>query len=78
MLTNLVYCSLLKIKLMAKHTTLKRGQLLKYIGKRWKNLNISNPFMKFLGYDGNGFADLWVEYQGRTLFLSIKEVELAV
>ena len=78
MLTNLVYCSLLKIKLMAKHTTLKRGQLLKYIGKRWKNLNISNPFMKFLGYDGNGFADLWVEYQGRTLFISIKEVELAV
>ncbi|SDP85616.1 hypothetical protein SAMN05428975_3050 [Mucilaginibacter sp. OK268] len=78
MLTNLVFCSLLKIKLMAKHTTLKRGQLLKYIGKRWKNLNISNPFMKFLGYDGNGFADLWVEYQGRTLFISIKEVELAV
>ena len=78
MLINLVYRSLLKIKLMAKHTTLKRGQLLKYIGKRWKNLNISNPFMKFLGYDGNGFADLWVEYQGRTLFISIKEVELAV
>jgi hypothetical protein len=78
MLINLVYCSLLKIKLMAKHTTLKRGQLLKYIGKRWKNLYISNPFMKFLGYDGNGFADLWVEYQGRTLFISIKEVELAV
>lgn len=62
---------------MAKHTTLKRGQILKYIGKRWKNLNISNPFMKFLGYDGNGFADLWVEYQGRLLFISIKEVELA-
>ncbi|MBB6108264.1 hypothetical protein [Mucilaginibacter lappiensis] len=62
---------------MAKHTTLKRGQLLKYIGKRWKNLNISSPFMKFLGYDGNGFADMWVEYQGRTLFISIKEVELA-
>ena len=78
MLTNLVYCSLLKIKLMAKHTTLKRGQLLKYIGKRWKNLNISNPIVKFLGYDSNGFADLWVEYQGRTLFISIKEVELAV
>jgi hypothetical protein len=64
---------------MAKHTTLKRGQLLKYIGKRWKNLNISsNTFMKFLGYDGNGFADVWVEYQGRLLFLSLKEVELAV
>ncbi|MGF7040237.1 hypothetical protein [Mucilaginibacter lappiensis] len=65
---------------MAKHTTLKRGQLLKYIGKRWKNLNIisGNSFMKFLGYDGNGFADVWVEYQGRLLFLSIKEVELAV
>ncbi|HMG10551.1 MAG TPA: hypothetical protein VK609_18695 [Mucilaginibacter sp.] len=56
---------------MAKHTTLKRGQLLKYIGKRWKNLNIisGNAFMKFLGYDGNGFADVWVEYQGRLLFL---------
>ena len=65
---------------MAKHTTLKRGQLLKYIGKRWKNLNIisGNSFMKFLGYDSNGFADVWVEYQGRLLFLSIKEVELAV
>jgi hypothetical protein len=64
---------------MAKHTTLKRGQLLKYIGKRWNNLNISNPFMKFLGYDdGSGFADLWVEYQGRTLLISVKEVELAV
>ena len=60
---------------MAKHTTLKRGQLLKYIGKRWKNLNIisSNSFMKFLGYDGSGFADVWVEYQGRLLFHSIKE-----
>jgi hypothetical protein len=56
---------------MAKHTTLKRGQLLKYIGKRWKNLNImsGNSFMKFLGYDSNGFADVWVEYQGRLLLL---------
>ncbi|MDN3551133.1 hypothetical protein [Mucilaginibacter aquaedulcis] len=63
---------------MAKHTTLKRGQLLKYIGKRWKNLNItSNHFLKFLGYDGSGFADIWVEYQGRLLFISIKEIELA-
>ncbi|WP_295716814.1 hypothetical protein [Mucilaginibacter sp.] len=58
------------------NTTLKSGQLLKYIGKRWKNLNISNPFMKFLGYDGNGFADVWVEYQGRLMLLAIKEVEL--
>jgi hypothetical protein len=61
---------------MAKHTTLKRGQLLKYIGKRWKNLNIGNPFMKFLGYDSNGFADVWVEYQGRLMLLALKEVEL--
>ena len=63
---------------MAKHTTLKRGQLLKYIGKRWKNLNITNPIVKFLGYDSNGFADAWVEYQGRLLFISLKEVELAI
>lgn len=62
---------------MAKHTTLKRGQLLKYIGKRWTNLNISNPIMKFLGYDGNGFADIWVEYQGRLMLLAVGEVELA-
>jgi hypothetical protein len=61
---------------MAKHTTLKRGQLLKYIGKRWKNLNISNPIMKFLGYDSNGFADVWVEYQGRLMLLAIGDVEL--
>lgn len=61
---------------MAKHSTLKSGQLLKYIGKRWKKLNIGHPVMKFLGYDGSGFADVWVEYQGRLLFLSLKEVEL--
>jgi hypothetical protein len=77
MLINLVFCSPLKIKLMSKHTMLKSGQLLKYIGKRWSNLNISNPFMKFLGYDGNGFADVWVEYQGRLMLLALKEVEMA-
>ncbi|WP_184543930.1 hypothetical protein [Mucilaginibacter sp. FT3.2] len=64
---------------MAKHTTLKQGQLLKYIGKRWKNLNISsNPIIKFLGYDSNGFADVWVEYQGRLMLLALKDVELAM
>jgi hypothetical protein len=58
---------------MAKHT-LKSGQLLKYIGKTWKNLNISHP-LKFMGYDGNGFADIWVEYQGKLMLLALKDVE---
>lgn len=57
---------------MAKHT-LKSGQLLKYIGKTWKNL-IGHP-LKFMGYDGNGFADIWVEYQGRLMLLALKDVE---
>ncbi|MFC0518818.1 hypothetical protein ACFFGT_31685 [Mucilaginibacter angelicae] len=58
---------------MAKHT-LKSGQLLKYIGKKWKDLHIGHP-LKFMGYDENSFADIWVEYQGKLMLLALKDVE---
>lgn len=55
---------------------LTEGTKLKYIGKGFENFDRDKPYMSFLGYDSHGWTDLWVEYDGRKMCVSSKEVEV--
>jgi hypothetical protein len=62
---------------MKKTHQLAEGTKLKYTGKGFENFDKDNPYMTFLGYDSHGWTDLWVDYNGKKMCVSINEVEVA-
>jgi len=55
---------------------LLEGLELLYSGKAFKGFKEENPFVTFLGWDSNGWSNIWVKYSGRAIFTSIKDVML--
>jgi hypothetical protein len=55
---------------------LKKGQTLKYIGKPFMGFDIEDPLVNFLGYDSNGWSDIWIVYKEKQLMVNIKDVEI--
>lgn len=55
---------------------LKEGQLLKYMGKGTGNLEREKVEATFLGYDSNGWDDIWIECEGQKLQVSCSEIEV--
>jgi hypothetical protein len=55
---------------------LNPGTNLRYIGKSFEALNPAKPEMTFLGYDSNSWTDIWVDYGGAKLYVSIYDVEV--
>ncbi|RYZ95389.1 MAG: hypothetical protein EOP47_25945 [Sphingobacteriaceae bacterium] len=62
---------------MNKHDKLVEGLELKYTGRGFAGFIEENPFVVFLGYDVLGWSNIWVRYNGRYIFTSIFDVELA-
>ena len=61
---------------MKKTNQITEGTKLRYIGKGFKNFDSEDPYMDFLGYDSHGWTDVWVEYNGEKMCVSINEVEV--
>lgn len=55
---------------------LLEGLELLYTGKAFKGFREENPFVTFLGYDSNGWSNIWVKYGNRRIFTSLKDVVL--
>ncbi|MEJ6979084.1 hypothetical protein WG906_01400 [Pedobacter sp. P351] len=55
---------------------LTEGVKLVYVGKGFEQFHIDFPYMDFLGYDTQGWDDIWVAYRGRKLFISRQDVEI--
>lgn len=60
---------------MSKHSTLQEGQLLLYKGQEFEQFDKQQPYMDFLGYDSNGWTDLWVNYNGNKMRVDRADVE---
>lgn len=55
---------------------LLEGLELLYTGKAFQGFREENPFVTFLGYDSNGWSDIWVKYGKLKIFTSLKDVVL--
>jgi hypothetical protein len=64
------------LSLMITKEELLEGQELLYTGKAFTGFREENPFVTFLGYDSNGWSNIWVKYGGRTIFTSLRDVML--
>ncbi len=62
---------------MSNDENLVEGLTLKYIGKAFAGFCEENPFVTFLGYDGVGWFNIWVKYNGNYIFTSVYDVEHA-
>jgi hypothetical protein len=62
---------------MSKFSTLEEGQLLLYKGRQFEEFDNQHPYMEFLGYDSNGWTDLWVSYKGSKMRVDRMDVEPA-
>lgn len=60
-----------------KKKEIAEGTRLRYVGKGFENFNAESPYVDFLGYDSHGWSDVWVEYNGEKICLSLNEVEIA-
>ncbi len=60
---------------MINNQLLEEGQTLKYTGKGFEHYDKDQPLMKFLGYDSNGWGELWVDYNGQRIPVFITDVE---
>ena len=54
-----------------------KGTRLKYIGQNHENFRKEQPYMEFLGFDSNGWDDIWVNYNGKYFCIDCHEVERA-
>ena len=61
---------------MISKEELLEGLELLYTGKAFKGFREENPFVTFLGYDSNGWTNIWVKYGGRKIFTSLRDVML--
>jgi hypothetical protein len=71
--------NLLSIKI---YETMNKNHLtdktkLKYTGQHFEGFEHEKPYMTFLGYDCNGWYTIWVDYLGKTMFVTVHDVELA-
>lgn len=55
---------------------LKKGQIFKYIGKPFLNFKATEPEVTFLGYDSNGWNEIWVAYKSVPIMILLKDIEL--
>lgn len=61
---------------MKQTNQLTEGTKLIYRGKGFEGFQQNQPYMEFLGYDSNGWRDLWVEYNGKRLCITTNDVEI--
>lgn len=52
------------------------GLELRYTGSAFAGYMQENPFVTFLGYDSNGWSNIWVKYCGRPFYTSVHDVEI--
>lgn len=62
--------------IMITKEELLEGLELLYTGQAFKGFKEENPFVTFLGYDGNSWSNIWVKYGGRKVFTSLRDVML--
>lgn len=60
---------------MSKHQ-LPEGAVLCYTGKPFDGYLSDEPRMIFLGYDSNGWTNIWVDYRGETRLVSLIDIEI--
>ncbi|UOE52393.1 hypothetical protein MTO98_15055 [Mucilaginibacter sp. SMC90] len=57
---------------------LAAGTLLRYTGKLFKGFDPEMPHTEFLGYDSNGWTDIWIKYKAEIRLISLSDVEVVV
>jgi len=62
---------------MNKNEDIAIGTKLRYKGRDLALLKTEQQHLIFLGYDSNGFNDIWVDHLGEHKFMSLDDVELA-
>jgi hypothetical protein len=60
---------------MTKYSTLQEGQMLLYKGREFEEFERSEPYMEFLGYDSDGWTDVWVAYKGNKMLVDRADLE---
>lgn len=50
---------------------------LKYTGQPFEGFQRERPFMTFLGYDCSGWTNIWVDYLGKIMFITLNDIEIA-
>ena len=71
----LYYTKVLYLQRTLKHTIMKKGQKLQYIGKGFLNYIPEQPIMYFAMNDLTSNFDIWVDYNGYRLMVRKSEVK---
>lgn len=61
--------------MMKDKQALKKGDTVRYIGRRFDGFDEKTPQAIFLGYDSNDHAGIWIEYQGKPQLVHLQAIE---